>query len=660
MSRRVDPANPSLVTHHLAGDPESRPAKAIPGDIGSPGTRPPNRLIMSNEPPIVGRIAGSSGAVPPAYPPRPPASDEPPAPAAEPPSSGEPQAGTGRSWKFWRRRRHESDQDHHTPDPAASEDGEPMMSAAAVAAAVRALGPDPSMSPPAAEPPEPPRDADPSMAAPVEPAPTEATEDQAPDAAPEPTAELQPEPEPEPEPEPVAELQPEPEPEVVAELEPAGGLEMADELELDAQLEPDAAEAQADAAVEEPSVEEPAVDGEPEPIDGHAPVAEAEAELEPEPEPEPEPQVVATVAKAEPEALAEPAEQAVADLPAAAELEAEPESTTKESAAPAAAVTSPAPVTAPATTEAAPRKRSDRRVLIGGGVALLALAVGIGTAIAVNSGSSRPSTRPTSAPAVPTSASQISTAQSAASTAPTTSTESATIAGAQAWLTANIPRNQRISADPNLVDALRSAGYAAAHVQPGFPGAPDWHADSLIISTPQTRAQAASVPDLNAELAASIPVAVFGTGTQSVEARMVFGTSDPDILSVQAQRQDDATNRRLAGDALLRNPHVTIAPAWKTLVATGGLDLRASVVIGLIAAHAHVTVAAVVVDPAETAAGTPARIVRVAIPPSVLPGILPTLRAGYRPAQISSPTQNNTQLTELSWGVTLTPQPTLS
>ena len=48
---------------------------------------------------------------------------------------------------------------------------------------------------------------------------------------------------------------------------------------------------------------------------------------------------------------------------------------------------------------------------------------------------------------------------------------------------------------------------------------------------------------------------------------MVFGTSDPDILSVQAQRQDDATNRRLAGQALLRNPHVTIAPAWKTLVA---------------------------------------------------------------------------------------------
>jgi hypothetical protein len=48
------------------------------------------------------------------------------------------------------------------------------------------------------------------------------------------------------------------------------------------------------------------------------------------------------------------------------------------------------------------------------------------------------------------------------------------------------------------------------------------------------------------------------------------------------------------------------------------------------------------------------------MPPSVLPGIVPTLSAGYRPDRISSPTQHGTQLTELSWGVTLTPQPTLS
>jgi hypothetical protein len=174
---------------------------------------------------------------------------------------------------------------------------------------------------------------------------------------------------------------------------------------------------------------------------------------------------------------------------------------------------------------------------------------------------------------------------------------------------------------------ISSANYGApaslqAHVAPGYPGAPDWRADNVIISTPETRAQAASVPALTAELASSIPVAVFGTGTQSVEARMVFGTNHPDILSVQAQRQDDATNRRLAGEALLRNPRVTVAPAWSTLVSTGGLDLRPAVVIGLIAARTDVAVVAVKVDPAENAAGTPARTVRLSIPPSVLPGIL--------------------------------------
>ena len=59
MSRRVDPANPSLETHHLAGDPESRLAKANEGDSAPPAARPPSRRIVSSEPRIVGRIAGS-------------------------------------------------------------------------------------------------------------------------------------------------------------------------------------------------------------------------------------------------------------------------------------------------------------------------------------------------------------------------------------------------------------------------------------------------------------------------------------------------------------------------------------------------------------------------------------------------------------------------
>jgi hypothetical protein len=302
-------------------------------------------------------------------------------------------------------------------------------------------------------------------------------------------------------------------------------------------------------------------------------------------------------------------------------------------------------------------------VLVAGGVVALAAAAGIGTAIAVTSGSSQPAPRTSTARAAAPTVTRAPSAPSAPSaglTRPAAPLEPAAIAGARAWLNTNIARSQRISADPNLVGELRSAGFTAAHVAPGYPGAPDWRADNVIISTPETRAQAASVPALTAELASSIPVAVFGTGTQSVEARMVFGTNHPDILSVQAQRQDDATNRRLAGEALLRNPRVTVAPAWSTLVSTGGLDLRPAVVIGLIAARTDVAVVAVKVDPAENAAGTPARTVRLSIPPSVLPGLLTTLPAGYRPDRISSPTQNNTQLTELSWGVTLTPQPTLS
>ena len=374
------------------------------------------------------------------------------------------------------------------------------------------------------------------------------------------------------------------------------------------------------------------------------------------------------MASVAPEAEAEPETSVAPEASVAREAEPEPEAEPEAvvstvEAAPAASVTTAEaePQAEPQpTTAAAARKRPSRRVLVAGGIAALVAAVGIGTGIAVTSGSSQPARQSSSARAAPTTVSRAPTAPSAGPTRPAAPIQPATIVGARAWLNANIARSQRISADPNLVSELRSAGFAAAHAAPGYPGAPDWHADSLIISTPQTRARAASAPELNAELAASIPVAVFGTGTQTVEARMVFGTSNPDVLSVQAQRQDDATNRRLAGQELLRNPRVTIPAAWSTLVSTGGLDLRASVVIGLLAARTNVAVVAVVVDQPENAAGTPARTILLSIPPSVLPGIIATLPAGYRPDRISSPTQHNIQLTQLSWGVTLTPQPTLS
>src|SRR4029077_10995092 len=283
---------------------------------------------------------------------------------------------------------------------------------------------------------------------------------------------------------------------------------------------------------------------------------------------------------------------------------------TSVSAAEVASVGSGATAEAEPQAEPAPqavataRKRPSPRVLVAGGVVALAAAAGI--AIAVTSGSSQPAPRTSSARAAAPTVTQAPSAPSAGLATPAAPIAPAAIAGARAWLNTNIARSQRISADPNLVGELRSAGFSSAHVAPGHPGAPDWRADNVIISTPETRAQAASVPALTAELASSIPVAVFGTGTQSVETRIVVRATHPEILSVQAQRQDDATNRRLAGEALLRNPRVTVAPAWSALVSPGGLDLRPAVVIGLIAARTDVAVVAVKVDPAENAAGTPA------------------------------------------------------
>ena len=154
MSRRVDPANPSLETHHLAGDPESRLAKANDGDSVPPAARPPSRRFVSSEPRIVGRIAGSvrsAGSTA-----RSAAAMDCSRPAPRPrrsrgDSGGSRQPTTSRGWRFWRRRKNEiSDEGTSAPGAAGSGAPDPGSDreaglAAAFAAAFR-LGPE---SPPA-------------------------------------------------------------------------------------------------------------------------------------------------------------------------------------------------------------------------------------------------------------------------------------------------------------------------------------------------------------------------------------------------------------------------------------------------------------------------------------------------------------------------------
>jgi hypothetical protein len=425
---------------------------------------------------------------------------------------------------------------------------------------------------------------------------------------------------------------------------------------VEVEVEPVEAEVEPVEAVAEP------VEAEVEPIAAHAEPIEAAAEPLPD---DVQPATPEPAADAEPES-ARPAIRA--DLgPVTAPIprivipphRPEPEEEPADAApSTAEAPTTKAPTAAPEVAQPSDGKRTNRPVLVGAGVLVLAAAAATGAVVAVqNSGSS--STGRTSGGSAATQANPAASAPSTRPTAPVQPAEPAAVVAARTWLAANIPHGQRLSADANLVAGLRRVGFPAAHAVPGDADA-DWHQDTLIVSTARTRSRAAAVPALNAELAASIPVAVFGSGTQSVEVRMVFGTSDPDVLSVQAQRQEDVTNRRVAGEGILSNPRVTVAPAWTTLIRTGGLDLRASVMIGLIADRANVGVISVVVDPAENAAGVPARTVQLSMPQSVLPGILAILPPGYRPSRTSSPTQNNTQVTELSWGVTLTPQPTLS
>lgn len=217
---------------------------------------------------------------------------------------------------------------------------------------------------------------------------------------------------------------------------------------------------------------------------------------------------------------------------------------------------------------------------------------------------------------------------------------------AETWVKANVAANTPLCADRALVVQLGEAGFTAVSSCRRDGG---WGENRFVVSTPDIRAAIEGNLAATVGQTSSLPVAVFGTGAERVEVRMVVPGAQA-ALSARVAR--DLHERALAAAALLHNPRVTAAAGARTALRRGQLDMRAATLLALLAARTPVRVDTIVIRPPEAAAGRPARSITVSVTDrAALTATTRMLTGDYIPAFVTA----GGGATRLDWGVGLAP-----
>ena len=179
----------------------------------------------------------------------------------------------------------------------------------------------------------------------------------------------------------------------------------------------------------------------------------------------------------------------------------------------------------------------------------------------------------------------------------------APVAHAVRWMSRELPHSASVAAPGPVVPVLRRDGFRRART--------DARHATYVLGHPRGTA---------------VPIARFG-GARAVTVSEHVSVKNPAALRVAAlQRQ------RSEGGQLLVDYAVHVAPRVQAVLAAGGLDLRAIRVVRLLAGNKPVTITAVHVDPAERAAGLPARIIDVRANAQAADSLFQLLPYEYRPA----------------------------
>jgi len=228
------------------------------------------------------------------------------------------------------------------------------------------------------------------------------------------------------------------------------------------------------------------------------------------------------------------------------------------------------------------------------------------------------------------------------------------VRAAEDWLSTNLPQSARVIADPTVRAALIRSGFSTSAVTP--PGrVVGCEAISFVVVTPALESAAIADDTLAGCVRSALPVAIFGSGAATVR---IAETVPAGSHALASQRSRDSSDRTLAGAALAANPAVRAPAAIRTSLTTGYLDLRTATVLAVLAERTVVRITAVTGDPAEIAAGLPARTVDVVLTEgAALAPVLASLSEPFRPSAMVPTGPDSFRLT---WPFTTAPIPQLN
>ena len=221
------------------------------------------------------------------------------------------------------------------------------------------------------------------------------------------------------------------------------------------------------------------------------------------------------------------------------------------------------------------------------------------------------------------------------------STPALALAGPAAWMNRELPHTAGVLVTGTMRAQLVRAGFGKVLATDGVTPAQVQY----VVSDAELRAAAEKNAVLAQLLAYSAPIAAFGNGTDEVVVRQT--TSTPQATRT-AHHAAGLRQRATQERQLLENKALRFNADGARVLRAGELDLRAAAVLALLGDAAPLQVQ-IVVDPAERAAGVPARqlLIRSSAPDKAH-GVLAALPAAYR---LASDQQQSNDLERLVWPI---------
>ncbi len=188
---------------------------------------------------------------------------------------------------------------------------------------------------------------------------------------------------------------------------------------------------------------------------------------------------------------------------------------------------------------------------------------------------------------------------------------------ARDWVNVNLDDKASVLAPASVASGLRSVGFDATRVIPYPDGSsvsggkvPDWRCCNVFVATAPTGSDVRdSVPSaLRNSYDRSRLMAKFSAGGLVTEVRQVLdGTPD----EVKASLATEKAARKAAGKEIVGIERITLSRAAEADLLAGRVDSRVMLALVGLSTHVELSVESFPIDPADKAAGAPARGMRI-------------------------------------------------